>query len=147
MGYVNAWAFTANLYERRVFRTDPREAIICLSEALEGARPGAGDIWTTRDLQVLSAAQWILWYGQSLFKQVLSPTEKVYPETPEYDDRGPLYQGKRGLSLDRWHFWRDGFNAIASSGKEEKQEYSQECRNVSAKVADMMEAFEKSMSL
>ena len=140
------WAFTANLYERRVFRTDPHRAIICLRDAFEGARPGAGDIWITRDLQVLSAAQWILWYGQSLLKQVLFPTEKVYPDTPEYDDTGPLYNGKSGLSLHRWHFWRDGFITVASSGKDEKQEHSQECRDVAAKAAEMMEAFEMNMA-
>lgn len=146
MAPVNVWAFSANLFERRIFPTNPHWAIVCLREAFEGARLGPDDIWTKHNIGLLSVAQWILWYGQSLFKQVLNPIDIMYPDTPEYDDTGPLYHGKRGLSLDRWHFWRDGFNAVALSGKEGKQEYSEECRDVAGKVADMMEVLENSMA-
>jgi hypothetical protein len=61
---------------------------------------------------------------------------------------GPLYHGKAHLTLDRWHFWRDGYKAVASSGKEEdeKKWYSQECKDVAAKAAAMMDALEKNMT-
>ena len=146
MAFVNVWAFTANLFERRIFRTNPRWAITCSADGLEGGYPGISGMGTTRDIQVLSAAQWILWYGQSLFKQVLDPLKKISRDAQREDDRGPFYRGEKGLSLERWHFWRNGFNAVALSGEEEKQKYSQECRDVAGKVADMMEVLERSMT-
>lgn len=71
---------------------------------------------------MMAAAQWILWYGQILFNQVLFPGD-VSSEDLQHWTSGPLYYGKNGLDLQRWHFWRDGFNAVAlSSSRGEKGE-------------------------
>ncbi|KAI9837081.1 MAG: hypothetical protein M1819_000730 [Sarea resinae] len=141
--YINFHAFVANLHERRIFRTDHTWAIWAQRDALENPQEDQGVI---RDAYVLAAAQWILWYGQSLFKQVLSHGE-VSPKDLQYWKPGPLYNGKADLSLHRWHFWRDAFAAVASSETiEEKGGYGQECKNVSAKVAAMMDSLEQNMT-
>ncbi len=88
---------------------------------------------------MLGAAQLILWYGQGLFQLVLLPKEQEQDDTipswlaSEPDERGPL-------SLKLWHMWRGKF-AEAS----ESSDYGAECREVSKKAADIMDALERSM--
>lgn len=141
--YVNFHAFAANLDERRIFRTDPTWAIWAQREAHEEKRleePGL-----IRDEYMMAAAQWILWYGQTFFKQVLFSRE-VSLDTLRSWSPGPLYDGTRFLSLHRWHFWRDGFNAVASGEKEDEKGFGQECKVVAAKAAAMMDSLEKNMT-
>ena len=59
---------------------------------------------------------------------------------------GPLYDGKAHLTLDRWHFWKNVYRAVAAGGGEEKERYSKERRNVAAKAAALMDALEMSMT-
>lgn len=131
--WVNYNAFLAHLEEFRIWKTDPTYAIWALREGLEEKHENG----SLRDCHILAAAQWILWGGQCLFKQVL------FPE-PHDDLRpwaaGPLYGGKPLLTLDRWHFWSDSFAAI---GKEHG--VSEECKNVANKAMDIMVALEKGM--
>ena len=140
--YVNFHAFVANLDERRVFSTDPTWAIWALRDAHEEPHKEQGSI---RDAFVLGAAQYILWYGQSLFKQLLFPGDASADDLRCWSP-GPLYDGKKCLSLHRWHFWRDSFKAVASQEKEEKNQFSQECKMVAAKAAAMMDSLEKNMT-
>lgn len=94
----------------------------------------------------MGAAQWILWFGQSLFKQVLFPWE-VDPNRIDKSLRpGQLYHGEGGLSLDRWHFWRDGFVSVRLGAGEGKEGYGEECVRVSGKAAEIMEALKESMT-
>lgn len=139
--HANFHAFAANLNERRVTTTDPLWPIWMQREAHETPLEGPQSI---RDAHVLAAAQWILWYGQSLFKQVLSPGET--PERPESWAPGPLYDGKAALNIHRWHFWRDGFNAVARGEKGGEKGFGEECKNVAAKAAALMVSFEKNMT-
>lgn len=158
--HVNFQAFAANLDERRIFRTDPTWAIWAMREAFEKLQQKEEP---DGDTCVLSAAQWILWYGQSLFKQVLYPCDT--PDDLRPWNPGPLYRGKAELSLHRWHFWKNGFKAVASSrtgeekahgwrdhfkaaasGGKEKGSYSQECIKVAAKAASIMDSLEENMT-
>ncbi|KAI9818968.1 MAG: hypothetical protein M1832_004136 [Thelocarpon impressellum] len=69
--YVNFHAFAANLADRGIFTTYPTWAIWAQREAHEDRREQG----VIGDAYVLAAAQWILWYRQSLFKQVLLRAE------------------------------------------------------------------------
>lgn len=142
--YINFHAFAANLFERRIFCTDPTWAI--------WAQRGAHEGWLNdededkfHDIYVLAAAQWILWYGQSFFKQVLSPGDVTLDDLQCWSP-GPLYDGKRFLSLHRWHFWRDSFKAVACGEQGGEKGLGQECMTVAAKAADMMDSLEKNMT-
>lgn len=73
--YVNFHAFAANLEERRIHPTDPTWAIWAQREALEGWERHEPEQAIPDDVYILAAAQWILWYGQTFFKQVLFPGE------------------------------------------------------------------------
>ncbi|KAI9802791.1 MAG: hypothetical protein M1833_001390 [Piccolia ochrophora] len=139
--YVNFHAFAANIYERRILGTDATWAIWAQREAHEGLKNEQGSV---RDAYVLAAAQWIIYYGQSFFKEVIRPRE-VSSTDLQYWKPGPLYAGKADLSLDRWHFWRDGFRAAASQEVDEKG-LRLECKNVAAKAAALMDAFEDNMT-
>ena len=98
-----------------------------------------------RQYYVLAAAQWILWYGQSFFKQVLFLDDENIKHSRAWSP-GPLYSGTSALSLHRWRFWKESFRTVALAGKdEEKGGYGQECRTVAAKAADMMDSLEKNM--
>lgn len=113
-----------------------------MRDAHEGFPEESGSI---RDAYVLGAAQWILWYGQTLFKQLLY-SEAVSTNTLRAWSPGPLYDGKKFLSLHRWHFWRDSFKAVALQGKEEEKGYGQECKMVAVKAEEMMDSLEKNMT-
>lgn len=142
MHYVNFHAFVANLDERRIFRTDPSWAIWAQREAHEERLKGPA---STRDEYVLAAAQWILWYGQSFFKEIIYSREADL-DTLRGWTPGPLYNGTKFLSLHRWRFWRDRYNAVASGGKEDENGFGQECKTVAAKAAEMMDSLEKNMT-
>lgn len=92
--------------------------------------------------QVIAAAQYILWDGQSLFKHVICPDERLQEDMQAWLP-GPLYDGgDRSLSLSRWRFWRRGFEAAAAGNP---AEHGNECSDVAARAACMMEALEKGM--
>ena len=167
---INYAAFLAHLEDRRIFGTSPTWAIRALREAFEDYQES---LWM-EDLHVLIAAQWILWYGQSLFKQFLT-LGQASPDDLMAWAPGPLYEeGRQVLSLDRWRFWRDRFHAVAS-GKNDKEGANrlfsrlrlcgsdpksvalsekvgrdmglhEECQKVAGKAADIMDVAEKSMS-
>ena len=140
--YVNFHAFAANLFECRIFPNGSTWSIWALREAHEERRKETGSM---RDMYVLAAAQWILWYGQSFFKHIIYPGE-IDNNTLRMWKPGPLYTGTKFLSVHRWQFWKDSFKNVASGGQdEEKGGYSQECRSVSAKAADIMDALERNM--
>jgi hypothetical protein len=46
------------------------------------------------------------------------------------------------MTKSKWHLWRDRFNQVAADRK-----FGEECRNVAAKAADMMEVLERAMPL
>jgi hypothetical protein len=111
-----------------------------MRQALESSN----DVAITRDSWTLAAAQWIVWSGQSLFKQVLylgldgtQADLKIATCRP-----GPLYNGDSTstLSLQRWRFWKEGFRSVALLDGA-----SEECKTVAAKAADMMDTIEDNM--
>lgn len=67
---------------------------------------------------------------------VLPETTVWTPGKPPSSIRKPL------LTLHKWQFWRDCFRAAAG----EESEAGDECKAVSTKAADMMDAIEKNMS-
>lgn len=140
--YVNFQAFAANLYEYRIFYDGCTWALWAQRDAHEECRDEPASV---RDAWISGAAQWIFWYGQSFFKHVLFPGEISIDDLGAWRP-GPLYTGKGLLSLERWHFWRDGFQAAASEEKEEGKGYTRECKLVAAKAADMMDSVERNMT-
>jgi hypothetical protein len=92
-----------------------------------------------QEQEILAAAQHILWDGQDLFNHVLSP-QRLSPEAMQGWHPGPLYTGDHSLSLDRWRFWRTGFLGAAGTAG-----FGGECRDVAARAARMMEAFEQNL--
>ncbi len=94
----------------------------------------------------MGAAQWILWFGQSLFKRVLFPGEAEIEDLTHSWGPGQLYQGQGGLSIDRWRFWKKGFASVAAGVGGEKEWFGAECVRVSAKAAEIMELLEESMT-
>jgi len=139
--YVNFHAFTANLFEHRIFRTDPTWAIWAQREAHENSSAEESSIHAA---YVLAAAQWILWSGQSLFKQVISTGDVSHSDLQCWTP-GPLYGGDSQLSLRRWRFWKAGFSNVALSGEKEEKAFIQECNKVAAMAAHLMDSLEQSM--
>lgn len=93
-----------------------------------------------QDQNVLAAAQHILWNGQNLLKQIRYLSDEGLSKKGACKP-GPLYYGKSVYSLDRWHFWKKGFQASA----EETSPFSDECRIVAKKVVGLMDSLEHSM--
>ncbi|KAI9799107.1 MAG: hypothetical protein M1825_004874 [Sarcosagium campestre] len=142
--FVNFHAFAANLVAWRIIPVNPTWAIWAQRDAHEELQD---EDHLIRDAHVMAAALWILLSGQRLFQQV-----QFLGQIDDDDLRswrpGPLYSNDDDdarLTLQRWRFWRDGFSTVASGEKQGKT-FSEECRNLALKAADMMDAFEKNMS-
>ena len=120
--FVNFHCFAANLYERQILSGGPTWAIWALRDAHENLCKEEGE-WRqlTRDELMMGAAQWILWFGQSLFKQVLYPGEVDREDLTRAWRPGQLYQGQGDLSIDRWRFWKEGFASVAAGAGGEKE--------------------------
>lgn len=143
---MNFHCFAANLIEQRVLYDDPTWAIWALRDAHEEFCKEEGK-WRQhiRDERMMAAGQWILWWGQGLFKQVIFPREVDLDDIANSLRPGQLYRGEGGLSLGRWRFWKDGFASVAAGAEGEKDGYGEECVRVLAKAADIMETLEESM--
>jgi hypothetical protein len=88
--------------------------------------------------KILAAAQWILWNRQTLFKHIIYPGD-ISSDNLRSWRVGALYHGEPLRSLDRWHFWRDCFKSASS----DQDGFSNECKDVAAKVAGMIDSFEQ----
>ena len=130
-----------------------REAFETTHEKELGKEADAEGRRRIRSAYVSGAAQWILWHGLGTFKFIL-----FYPSTEVSKDNstswrlGPCYSGahissddpKAPLSIHRWQFWKDSFRAVASQGEESGEEdYTQECKNLASKAAEIMNVLEK----
>ena len=153
IAYVNFHAFAANVFEHRLFRiTDPDWAIWALRDGLEETHDKENEKGV-RDAYILAAAQWILWFGQTLYKSLLlaSSSSKNSGLKEERAWRpGPMYSGKAVLSIDRWHFWIDRFIVYGSSSEKPDRSVlgpcSEECQRLARKAAEMMDVLERSLS-
>lgn len=137
MPFVNFNAFCANLAECHAWESDPTFAIWAMRDAFE-QQPDSN---YRHDYIVLAAAQWILWYGHSLFKQVLWYGKAAEGEKASMWKFGRLYEGKGQLDRSRWEFWEKGFREAAANA-----DYEDECRRIAQKAADLMQAIEKSLT-
>lgn len=139
--WPNFNAFIANIEECHIWPTSPHWAIYAMRDAFEIDSKEEEDWFEgIQNQKVLAAAQYILWNGQSLLKQIkylsdegLSGLEACKP--------GPLYCEKTIFCLDRWHFWRKGFQASA----ENTSLFNDECRDVAGRVVGLMDSLEHSM--
>ncbi|KAI9796265.1 MAG: hypothetical protein M1825_000856 [Sarcosagium campestre] len=133
--HVNLNTFMANIQERGIASPDPTQAIWAHREAHED-RIQREDIHP--DIYMLAAAQWILWYGQGLLKQIIYKEDATAHDLSCWKP-GKYYNGPAEFNLRRWQFWRDGYRSVASG----EGEYSQKCRDVSAKAAAIMATLEE----
>lgn len=124
MYYVNYQAFLANLEDIGLFVPGPRSAILAMRSAFQDIDEKEGP--EIRGAWIMGAAQWILWNGQGLFKQLLWP--------------GNNQTGMR-FDMSVWRAWNNGFKDTAARG-----DFGKECKNVSKRAFEIMDVLEKQMS-
>ncbi|KFY92493.1 hypothetical protein V498_04904 [Pseudogymnoascus sp. VKM F-4517 (FW-2822)] len=124
--FVNYEAFQAHIMDSGMWLPSLDGAMGTIEQAFEESHKGESP--QIQDAWVLGAAQHILWSGQTLFKLLLWPRN----EESIFSDRE--------VALRKWHTWRDEFRKV--SGDDGRGE---ECRGVSKRVVDIMEALEKGM--
>ncbi|RFU27689.1 hypothetical protein B7463_g8636, partial [Scytalidium lignicola] len=138
--WVNFHAFVANFYETGVFGAQPGYALWMMRDSFEEKMPKEA---CEQDLNVMAAAQWIIWYGQSLFKLILYGDDQDEDENAKESWRfgkqytGPLIQRR---SVERWRYWKQCFQLIVSD-----TDSSDECKKLASRSANLMDAIEKSM--
>ena len=69
-----------------------------------------------RDSIVAAAAEWILHARNALFTRISK--EPANPDTLQATPQGPLYEGKAGLPLERWTFWKRRFREMSNDLRE-----------------------------
>ncbi|EFX01281.1 hypothetical protein CMQ_6223 [Grosmannia clavigera kw1407] len=99
-----------------------------------------------RDAEIMAAAQWILWHGQTMFKFI------IYNDDSSKDDarnkNHGLYKVGDDLggtetflprSVERWRYWKARFEAV------DNLPATDECKTLAARSARMMGALEDNM--
>lgn len=129
----------ANLFSTGVWGTSPGNALDVLRETFETKAPE--EAWE-RDSNIMAAAQWILWHGQTLLKLVIFDQSDNTSEIAGHWRLGKAYAGPsiEPRSIERWRFWKGGFEAV-----ENFPDASDECRNVARKAARVMACLEDGM--
>lgn len=138
--WVNYQAFQANLGPplsclnfsiwnlRDTFEEDHEKEDIALQEA-----------------RIIGTAQWILWRGQDLFKEVLVPDERwglpTHNESAKEKRHRLRLEDGNALTSKRWQNAEAGFEKAASS-----QQFSHECRVVAERAAETMDTIKRGMS-
>ncbi|KAJ5825489.1 hypothetical protein N7474_002627 [Penicillium riverlandense] len=140
--WPNFNAFLAHAQSRGVGPKEPEWALETLRDTFErGIDPSNfrdfSNFEGERDQEIIAAAQYILWDGQSMFKRCLCPV----PGDMGHDSYNRLRDGYYMFSLGRWRRWKNGFKKNA----EEENGVGEECRKVCAKTAALMETMEASM--
>jgi hypothetical protein len=124
--WPNLMAFYAHLYASHIYPHDPSYAIQTMRDTFEHRPvPWAPDFEVERDQRIIAAAQWILWDGIELFKDVLSPDSGNNQECGLWQP-GLLCFSEHRLDLRRWNFWKEGFQKAAG----EESGRSAECCKV-----------------
>lgn len=131
MEWVNFHAFLAHLEASGAMTRDsPTYAVMELRDTFEEP---AGDP-NMQDYRVMASAQWILWYGQKLFRHMSHATPPPTDEARTMRVGSLSPAGTAPFSLQRWRLWQKGFEDAAGSKKR-----SEECRRVASKASDLME--------
>ncbi|KAK8134983.1 hypothetical protein PG984_006995 [Apiospora sp. TS-2023a] len=89
-----------------------------------------------RDPHVSAAAQWIIYSGQHIFREVMNPSDTV-----ELKYEHPLRR-LQAEPLSEWRRWKQGFRDV--SNDPERQD---EARALAKRAANLMEALEENMML
>lgn len=138
--WVNLNAFMANLFSTGIWGSSPGKALEMLREAFESETPE--QVWE-RDCNIMAAAQWILWHGQTLFKLVMFDHHEGDTKDEGYWWFGKAFAGPaiEPRSIERWRFWKSGFEAV-----EKESNAGDECKKNAKKAACVMAALEEGMS-
>jgi len=113
---------------------------MAMRETFEEKQPE--EAWE-RDCNAMAAAQWIIWYGQTLFKQILYSQFEDNEKTGTASWRfGRQYDGPADVcrSVERWRFWKRCFEARGSD-----VDASDECKKLMSSAAELMGTIEKGM--
>ncbi len=113
---------------------------MAMREAFEEKQPE--ETWE-RDCNAMAAAQWIISYGQTLFKQILYSHFEDNERTGTASWRfGKQYGGPPMAcrSVERWRFWKRCFEAI-----EGDLDAGDECKKLTSRAAGLMGSIEKGM--
>ncbi|KAE8152501.1 hypothetical protein BDV25DRAFT_150977 [Aspergillus avenaceus] len=118
----------ARLFEHRIFPTGVAFATRALREAFEVDHDEPH-----RSVYILGAAQWILWYGQTLsslvWQRIHSDARPEFPVTAEHSlDR---------FTTEKWKLWKTRFREYQGND---------ECAKVAQKAACLMDALEKNLT-
>lgn len=139
--FVNYQAFMANLHDIGIWLPGSTDAVKTLNQAFsiserEGEPAAVQDAW------VLGAAQWILWYGQGLFKQILCSDPPLDQSPVQDEPESSKRRGSRHATMHQWAHWKAGFRGVVG-----RKDTTDECIHVAANAVEMMEVLEKGMSI
>ncbi|KAI9771508.1 MAG: hypothetical protein M1840_002128 [Geoglossum simile] len=102
VGIINLNAFAARLVNAGLVQWS-LFFIWSMHSALENQKPQGPLL----DCHVAAAAVWIAYGGSVLFKQITN--EELSDRESRLTAGGSLYNGRLGLSLERWRFWKQRF--------------------------------------
>ncbi|KAJ2988687.1 hypothetical protein NUW58_g3846 [Xylaria curta] len=130
---VSFHAFVARLLHAGISPGSETTAIWMLRDALEQEAHSAGNKDANHD-DLMAAAVYIEYAGATLVQKLALQPE---PELDDADQRvlkgGKLWEGKSGLTVDRWRFWGQRF------GEQAKNATSEQAKNLALHAAKLIE--------
>ncbi|KXJ95093.1 hypothetical protein Micbo1qcDRAFT_200530 [Microdochium bolleyi] len=149
--YVNFQAFLASLYSTGIFA--PGLVPVPAQRSLEGAFRSNGhkldrsaaeaeeaeesDMTVVREAWVTGASQWIIWYGQALFRDIVlsAATRDQAAETSEQE---------QVVTAQHWHMWIEAFGRVATGTSLAGADA--ECREMARRASVLMAHLEGCMT-
>lgn len=135
--YINFQAFLAHVQSAGLFLPSNDYARYAMQSAFN--EDHSKDSRQIRDAWVLGAAQWVLWYGQDMFKLLMWSKETFNSKAEEKDFEA---EKTRLVTLTDWKTWKMKFNDVAAG----IGGHGEECRGLAKRVAGIMSALEQGMS-
>jgi hypothetical protein len=144
--YMNFQAFNAAVWAIGVFRGDGRGeswAAQVMRDAFETQE--RREAWE-KECYIITAALWIIIYGQCLFHQIRDgdvsqgKTQQERNWAWRFGEGIPELEAMEPRSVERWQFWQHCFDRVAQDSTSTK-----ECTGLALRTAGLMKSMELSM--
>ena len=93
----------------RLKREDLIHGTIFAMRGLRNALENKNTVREVANCNISVASEWIIRTGMQLYKEARNG-EPLLDDDPSMKITGPLYEGKPGLCLERWLFWKSRFS-------------------------------------
>jgi hypothetical protein len=135
--WVNINAFQASLFATGIWGASKGTSVTMMRWVFEKAKKN--EVWE-QEADIMAAAQWIIWFGHNLFKLILYDDVSLDDDDAWRMGDGITDTSMQPRSVERWRFWKAGFDAVAAN-----ENTGSDCKKLAARAAGLMGSIEQAM--